>query len=146
LERIPASRRPKLLFQHNPPCRRWQRRLTKRSNNYNSGVHPAAFLRVLGTLSSALKRLVRKADHSPPSSAQICMPEAIPPHLYTYLWLICLIKPKNNFTDTGEELIRNVYLWLLCLIDILLSTIGETIYNKSGNNINSCLLYTQKYW
>jgi hypothetical protein len=86
---------------------------------------------------------MRKTDRSPPSSAQISRREAIPLHLYTYLWLGCLIKPKNNFTGTGEELVRNVY---SCLINVLLSSIRESIYYKSGNKTTSCLLYTQKYW
>jgi hypothetical protein len=56
-----------------------------------------------GALYLVVKRPGRETDHSPPSSVEVKNGGAIPPLLYTYVFMACcLIKHRNNFTFTGE--------------------------------------------
>jgi hypothetical protein len=64
----------------------------------DSGAHPSSYPIGSGALSPVIMRPGRKAEHSPPSSAQVTKGGAIPPLPHMSSWQRAeLIKHRNNF-------------------------------------------------
>jgi len=66
----------------------------------DSGAHPASYAMDIVGCYPWVKRPVRDADHSPPSSTEVTNTWRIPP-LHQYVFVVwCLVKHRNNFTFT----------------------------------------------
>jgi hypothetical protein len=61
-------------------------------------VKPASYPIVIGILTPGIKRPVRKADHLPPSNAEVRIRGAVPPLIQYVFMAWCLIKHRENFT------------------------------------------------
>jgi hypothetical protein len=60
-----------------------------------------------GALSPGIKRPWRKADHSPPASAEVKNSEAIPPFAHNSSWRVTyLLKHGDSFTFTLHYMFR----------------------------------------